>query len=55
MPELTMEDIEKILGRSALAQYQQERQMRTYVEQLETRIKELEDKYEAKEPNLKEV
>ena len=43
MNQLTMEDVEKMLGRMIMMQYQQEQQMTEYIKQLEARVKELEE------------
>ena len=42
MNQLTMEDVEKMLGRLIMSQYQQEQQLTNYIKQLEERIQELE-------------
>jgi hypothetical protein len=38
MNQLTMEDVERMLGRLVMGQYQQEQQMAAYVKQLEEEL-----------------
>jgi hypothetical protein len=38
MNQLTMEDVERMLGRLVMGQYQQEQQMAAYIQQLEEEL-----------------